>query len=125
MSRVLVVYGSETGQTKDAIQKVVKDWSSAAGNKFKVVNTLEGDKAADEWETITSSNYDFILVSTSSYGDGDAPSGFGKFLYKLQAEAAGEGNHLKGMQHAVLGFGSTSYETFQNCPRLADKVSLP
>jgi len=26
------------------------------------------------------------------------------------------------MQHAVLGFGDSSYETFQNCPRLSDKL---
>ena len=28
---------------------------------------------------------------------------------------------LVGLQHAVLGFGSTTYETFQNVPRLTDK----
>lgn len=25
------------------------------------------------------------------------------------------------MQHAVLGLGSSFYETFQNCPRMTDK----
>merc|ERR1719491_2412763 len=26
------------------------------------------------------------------------------------------------MQHAVLGFGDSHYETFMNCPRLSDKL---
>ena len=38
-------------------------------------------------------------------------------------QAANEGlKPLAGMQHAVLGEGSSVYaETFQNCPRLTDK----
>ena len=36
---------------------------------------------------------------------------------------AAEGTGVfNGKQHAVLGFGSTDYETFQNCPRLSDKL---
>jgi len=36
-------------------------------------------------------------------------------------EASMRSDALVGMQHAVLGFGSTTYPTFQNVPRLMDK----
>lgn len=119
-NRVLVVYGSETNQTKMAMTDVVDAWKEEKSSDFEV-ELLEGDKAAEKFEEINSSNYDFLLIGTSSYGEGDAPSGFGKFLYELQEAAKDTGKPLMGLQHAVLGFGSTSYETFQNCPRLVDK----
>merc|ERR1712157_487504 len=64
---------------------------------------------------------------TSSYGDGEAPSGFGKFLYHIYTAAADAKKNtdaavLSGMEHSVLGFGSTVYYTFQNVPRLCDRL---
>lgn len=99
--------------------------SSSSGDDFNV-EFLMGDKAAAKFGDINSDNYDFLLIGTSSYGEGDPPSGFGLFLYELQEAAkagttASAGKPLSGLQHAVLGFGSTAYETFQNCPRLVDK----
>merc|ERR1711937_447515 len=82
---------------------------------------LQGDDAADKFADINSSNYDVLIVGVSSYGEGDAPGGYGKFLYQLQEAAKSGEKPLEGIQHAVLGFGSTIYETFQNCPRLTDK----
>ena len=121
-NRVLVVYGSETNQTKIHMTEIVDQWKKSAKSEFSVVEMLEGDEAAEKFSDITSKNYDFLLVATSSYGEGEAPSGFGKFLYQLQEAAKiGSESSLSGPQHAVLGFGSTSYETYQNCPRLCDK----
>lgn len=124
MSRVLVVYGSETGQSKESITAICKTWKSTHPS-MKVTGPMEGDKAAESFESITKEKYDYLLVATSSYGDGDCPSGYGKFLYKLQQASKGCGEdgskQLEGIKHAVLGFGSTAYETFQNCPRLTDK----
>merc|ERR1712232_77574 len=118
--RVIVVWGSETNQSYNEMKELVKAWK--ADGKIDVVQFLQGDAAAEVFSDINSSNYDAIVVGTSSYGDGDAPSGYGKFLYQLY-EASKEGESpLKGMQHAVLGFGSTLYETFQNCPRITDKL---
>ncbi|GMI24211.1 hypothetical protein TeGR_g6527 [Tetraparma gracilis] len=96
MSRVLVVYGSETGQSKEAIH--------------------------DIWDDINSTNYDYLLICTSSYGDGDAPGGYGKFLHKIQAAAKDSPAKLAGLQHSVLGCGSTAYDTYMNVPRLTDRA---
>merc|ERR1712232_50759 len=82
---------------------------------------VQGNDMADRWSEVTIDNYDFLMVATSSYGEGEAPSGFGKFLYQLQEASKGGQKPLRGLQHAVLGIGSTVYETFQNCPRHVDK----
>ena len=63
-----------------------------------------------------------IVVCTSSFGDGDPPDNYGSFLLQLMQGAEDGSKPLAGMQHAVLGEGSSVYsETFQNCPRLSDK----
>lgn len=119
--RALLVWGSETNNTQSFANKIADELREKHGDDLKVLDVLEGDAVADKWDEINSKNYDFLLVATSSYGEGEPPSGFGKFQYRLQ-EAAKDGSMpLKGMQHAVLGIGSTSYETFQNCPRHVDK----
>ena len=128
-TRVLVVWGSETNQTKIAMTDLVEEWQQTHDTKTVTFEFLMGDKAAtdEKFATITSDNYDYVVIGTSSYGEGDPPSGFGKFLYQLQeAAAAANANQetppqFAGLQHAVLGFGSTAYETFQNCPRMVDK----
>lgn len=52
---------------------------------------------------------------------GDPPDNYKLFLKKLMDAAADGQTPLKGLQHAVLGYGSSYYPTFQNCPRLSDK----
>ncbi|EJK46341.1 hypothetical protein THAOC_34994 [Thalassiosira oceanica] len=117
--RILAVYGTEMGSTKVEAKKIVGSWEE---KENLAVELLEGNEAADVFDTITPKKYDLLVVFTSSYGDGDAPSGYGKFLYKIY-EAAKEGNKpLSGLEHSVLGFGSTAYETFQNIPRLTDRL---
>lgn len=121
-TRVIVVWGSETNQTQNFMNLVVNDWKENHSKNVEIVKLIEGNAASKEFEDINSSNYDMIIVGTSSYGDGDAPTGFGKFLYKLYEASKSDEKPFKGMDHCVIGFGSTYYETFQNCPRLVDKL---
>merc|ERR1740138_2032599 len=123
--RVLMVWGSETNNTQGFVSNIEKEWRQKHSKEMKVLDVYQGDDLAgdqEKWDTVNKDNYDFLLVVTSSYGEGEPPSGFGQFLYRLQEAAKTEsGQPLKGMQHAVLGTGSTCYETFQNCPRHVDK----
>ena len=117
--RILAVYGTEMGSTKTEAKKMIKSWDS----KEKIcVAFLEGNKAADGFDNTTTENYDVLVIFTSSYGDGDAPSKFGRFLYKLYAAGEAGTNTLSGLEHYVLGFGSTAYYTFQNVPRVCDRL---
>jgi len=65
---------------------------------------------------------DVLIVSTSSYGEGDPPCNFNLFLLALVRAAKSGTKPLTGMQHTVLGYGSSCYDTFQNTPRLTDKL---
>jgi len=119
--RVLLVWGSETNCTHGFADNIAKDWREKHGDALEALDVVRGDDMADRWDEITADNYDFLLVATSSYGEGEPPSGFGKFLYRLQEASKQREKRLEGLQHAVLGIGSTCYETFQNCPRHVDK----
>ena len=70
--------------------------------------------------------YDVLIVGTSSFGEGDPPEGFQDFLVALVRAAAevraGAPPPLKGMQHGVLGYGQSVYDTFQNTSRYVDKL---
>ena len=119
--RVLLVWGSETNNTQGFANKIADEWKVKHSDVLKIFDVVQGNDMADRWNEVSPENYDFLLVATSSYGDGEPPSGFGKFLYRLQEAAKSGAKPLKGLQHAVLGIGSTCYETFQNCPRHVDK----
>ena len=122
-ARVIVIYGSETGGSKSKISTIVANWQKRAEMKFSIKGMMEGNDAATKFDTLKD-EYDVIILCTSSFGDGDPPSGYENFLGKLyKGAAAGEEGPkpLAGMQHAVLGFGSSMYDTFMNCPRLCDK----
>ena len=116
--RVLVVYGTESGNAKRGIEKMAKKWQAAG---VEIDTIIEGNAAVSKFDTMAS-EYDVLIVSTSSYGEGDPPSNFNLFLLELYRRQAAGTNPLAGMQHAVLGYGASVYETFQNTPRLTDKL---
>lgn len=125
-TRVLLCCGSESGNTKRLVNKTVRKWSER-GATFKV-DVMTGNEAIQKFESLPglAKNFDVLLVATCSYGCGEPPVNM-KLLFDLLVDngevgsLSSEGGPLKGMQHAILGCGSTCYETFQNCPRLHDK----
>ena len=94
--RILAVYGTEMGSTKQEAKKIVESWTK---EQLKV-NMLEGNEASELFDLIPK-DYDVLVVMTSSYGDGDAPSGYGKFLYKLYEAAKSGMQPLKGIEQTV------------------------
>lgn len=130
-AKVLCVFGSESGNAKRGIDRWIKKWSATEGRRFEIGDIMsgndlekklggDGNASAKNLEWIAQ-NYDVLLVCTSSYGDGDPPSNMRELTKVLAHEASMKSDALKGVHHAVLGFGSTTYTTFQNVPRLTDK----
>lgn len=122
-ARVLVVFGSQTGTCERIAKKMAKEWEGLS-QAVASVTCMEGNSLAHELEELEQlkESYDAIVVCTSSFGDGDPPGNYNAFLCKLLQGAEAGSKPLMGMQHAVLGEGSSVYnETFQNCPRLTDK----
>ena len=122
-TRVVVVYGSETGGTENKIKGIVAKWRKRSSEmKFTLCgDPMSGTDAAAKFASLKE-EADVLIVATSSFGDGDPPAGYEKFLSKLYAGSSAEEKPLAGVQHVVLGFGSTVYDTFQNCPRLTDRL---
>jgi len=121
--RVLVVYGSESGNAERAAEKLAASWAAKAEPRMKVdPQAICGNDAAKRFETLKD-DHDVLIILTSSFGEGEAPANYEKFLLMLSkgAKAESESLPLEGMQHAVLGFGDSVYETYMNCPRLTDK----
>ena len=130
-ARLLVVYGSESGNAKRGITRWIKKWEASESVPFTVVDFISGNELyercggsgqaqAKNLESVAQC-CDVLLVATSSYGDGDPPSNMRNLVQLLQHEASMNSDALVGVQHAVLGFGSSTYTTFQNIPRLTDK----
>ena len=121
--RVLVAFGSETGNSERIIKKIVGRWKSAdSKGTLECVEVVKGSQTKTLAEIKTA--FDVILIATSSFGEGDPPDNFAPLLLKLCQGASSQEMPLSGMQHAVLGFGASVYDTYQNTPRLTDKVSL-
>ena len=116
--RVLAVYGSESGNSKSAIKKIIKRWQEQGlASEFTV---LSGNEVASL--DALPEKHDIIVISTSSFGEGDPPENYSRFLLKLLQASTAKETPLAGMPHAVIGFGASVYETFQNVPRLTDKA---
>lgn len=134
-TRVLLLYGSESGTCKRIARTIEATWAAREDRSFDVALMCDGtsvlkemsimeDDANDVYHDFTSlrTKFDAVVVVTSSYGEGDPPENYGPFFVQLVAAAARGEKPLAGMQHAVLGQGSTVYqETFQNVPRLTDR----
>lgn len=133
-TRVLVVYGSESGTSTRIAKAMVRDWTASAGGKFvchlcdgaacvKDMSIMEDDSNVIYSDfTSLKTKYDVLVVITSSYGEGDPPENYGSFFLQLLVAVQSGSKPLLGMQHCVLGQGSTVYqETFQNVPRLTDR----
>jgi len=130
-TRVLCVYGSESGNAKRGLDRVVKKWKAAANGTFEIVDVITGNALAKRLGgggQASAKNLEYIaqmcdvlILVTSSYGSGDPPSNMRELTGVLMHEASMKSDALTGVQHAVLGFGSSTYTTFQNIPRLSDK----
>ena len=119
--RLLMVVGSESGTCTMVANAAAKEFKAVCAS----VEVLEGNELAHELEELSDlkEKYDALVVVTSSFGEGDPPSNYGAFLAAVMSAAKEGAKPLAGLQHAVLGEGSSVYrDTFQNCPRLTDKL---
>ena len=117
MVKVICIHGTESGGSERHAKRLSKSWPKANFDQSK--DFMSGNDAASIGLEALAAKYDAFVIVSSSYGDGDPPSNFENFLRALYTADEGV---LAGKQHCVLGYGSTDYETFQNCPRLTDKL---
>ncbi|XP_065882526.1 methionine synthase reductase-like isoform X2 [Dysidea avara] len=113
MKRILLVYGSQTGQSQ-AISEQIAEAASLKG--FQVdLHCLDqsGVKFHLEQEPV-------IVIVCSSTGDGDPPDNAAKFWRKLKKRTLPE-DHLAKCHYTVLGLGDSNYSKFCNMGKLLDE----
>ena len=117
--KVCIIYGSESGNSERAVKAIAKTWQ---GSNFEIGEIMEGATAAVRGFAALAEQYDFLVVATSSNGEGDPPSNFHAMLSALYRAVDDGSKPLAKCRHAVLGYGCSHFDTFQNCPRLTDKL---
>ena len=124
LPRIGAVYGSESGTSSRNVAVLAKAWRESGGLEHSSSDIMTGNDAAEKGLEALAAEYDVLVVCTSSYGDGDSPENFIDFIRLLYAtqDTDPSARPLKGLQHAGVGFGSTEHTTFQNNPRLGDKL---
>lgn len=96
-----ILYGSQTGNAK-AVATKVKAAAEQQGITVKLTDI-------GSYKTNQLAKEKYLLIVTSTYGEGEPPENavaFHKFLFSKKAPK------LDGLHYAVLGLGDTSYEFF-------------
>lgn len=96
-----ILYGSQTGNARHLAEQIAVQ-AQQQGLNAKVVDLAD-------YKTSQLKNEKYLLIVTSTYGEGEPPENadsFYKFLYSKKAP------ELKELKYAVLGLGDTSYEFF-------------
>ncbi|MGI2259601.1 flavodoxin [Shewanella sp. GXUN23E] len=100
MMRTNLLYGTVYGSA----QSVAEALANELENRGVVVNLLQ----PDELEGFIPSVDEWLLVVTSTTGQGDLPDDIAPWFYALKEQAP----YLPGLPYAVVGLGDSSYDTF-------------
>ena len=107
-ARVLVVYGSETGNTRRAVQRLVHFWRAQCDGSYAIgpADVVAGNDFQLSLAELAAA-YDVLIVATSSFGEGDPPENFVGFLLKLTrgAQAGGkDARVVSALRHLYTGY---------------------
>lgn len=110
MSDLKIAFGSQTGNAKNLAYTI----SEQLENRGLLNEVI--DMAAMEPEDLHYTNY--LLIVTSTYGDGEAPENASEWLSFLKFN---DKLGLNQLSFAVLGLGDTYYPHFCGCARDFDQ----
>ncbi|WP_416970434.1 diflavin oxidoreductase [Streptomyces sp. 4F14] len=104
-----VLYGTQTGNAEFLASELV---AQAQALGFGAAAVALDDVTPERLAAMA-----YVLVVTSTYGEGELPDNAGLFWDALQAEAA---PRLEGLRYAVLGLGDRGYDQFCQAAKLID-----
>ncbi len=108
-----ILYGSQGGNAKN-LAHVLADSLQAEDIELEVLGL-------DELEPEVIHDISYILIVTSTYGDGEAPDNASEWLSYLKFS---EDLNLDHLSYAVLGLGDTYYPHFCQCAKDFDSQLL-
>ncbi|MDR4227472.1 flavodoxin [Bacillus mojavensis] len=98
MAKALITYASMSGNTED-IAGIIKDTLQEYGLDIDCIDM-------DDAETSALTSYDYVLIGTYTWGDGDLPYEAEDFFEEVQQL------ELNGLKTACFGSGDYSYPKF-------------
>lgn len=101
---VTILWGSQTGTAESLAKKFAKQ-GSKSGIDPQVIDAADYD-----FSKLASEKY--LLIITSTYGDGEAPDNMQSFYDALHAESAPP---LGALNYSILSIGDSSYPDFCQC----------
>jgi flavodoxin I len=107
MSKVIVIYGSTTGNTEEMAHVIAK---TISGTGVDVVLKNVTDASPAEL-----TGYDFIILGSSTWGDGELQDDFIVFEEEMNEV------NLNGKQAAVFGCGESSWPMFCEAVNIIEK----
>lgn len=105
MSNVVILFGTESGNSELVAEDIAEDLSSA-----EVVDMSDFELSDFDAEN-------FYIVVCSTHGDGELPSGARPFFAALESEAP----DLAGIRYSVFGLGDSSYDTYSHGSEIIDE----
>jgi flavodoxin I len=107
MSKAIVIYGSTTGNTEEMANAVEK---ALSGTGMDVIL-----KNVTDAEPAELTGYDYIILGSSTWGDGELQDDFIGFEEEMS------GIDLSGKKAAVFGCGETSWPMFCEAVNILEK----
>jgi len=112
--KILVLYGSQTGNSEGHAQDMCQKYSS---DSIQLEN-MTLDDFLEQGAPYTS----IVVVICSSYGVGQAPLGAQRFRQVADEFLKMEAKHLQGLRFALCGLGDSSFTTFFENPKVLAKA---
>jgi sulfite reductase (NADPH) flavoprotein alpha-component len=110
MSQINILFGTQTGNAHN-LANVIGDSLANAG-----FDTVVSDMGERDPESIH--DMDFIIIVTSTHGDGEPPDNASEWMSYLKFN---EEIELKHLHYAVLGLGDNYYPHFCQCGKDFDE----
>ena len=105
MSNVVILFGTESGNSELVAEDIAEELSSA-----EVIDMSDFELSDFDAEN-------FYIVVCSTHGDGELPSGARPFFAALESESP----DLAGIRYSVFGLGDSSYDTYSHGSEIIDE----
>ncbi|MDQ6984843.1 MAG: flavodoxin family protein [Candidatus Dojkabacteria bacterium] len=113
MSKCLVLYGTLTMNTEIVAEKLHE-----AVGELGVFDELELMNMIEITDTSILESYDFIIVGTSTWGEGDYNPDTDEFIYLLEEQNP----NLEGKPYSIFGLGEISYDDYCGAAKNLDRM---
>lgn len=101
--KTLVLFGSQTGNSESLAKQLHRQLAGGSLNLNLKLDSVDNIKIKDLVK------YDLLFLVVSTHGEGEPPDEAIEFYEQINHKRA---PNLKGLQHAILALGDSSYEHF-------------